>query len=687
MLEAIRQTDICLPSWDDVTELTGLTGTRRDRRFPSVARPARGCAEARQGRLVHRDARRAARRAGPRRAMRSTQPARATASAARSSRGMVEGDDPFEAARYANVAAALSTQGYGAVAPIPSRAAVEHGFWRAERHAPICASVDTQGRAKANHLERLNEERAMQRDVVVVSGVRTAIGGFGGSLKDFPPTDLGARVVREALARANVSGDEVGHVVFGNVIHTEPKDMYLARVAAINGGVAQHTPALTVNRLCGSGLQAIVSARAMHPARRRRHRDRRRRGEHEPRHPTSMPAARFGARMGDATLDRHDGRRAERSVRQRPHGRHRRERRDASTSITREAAGRARRRERTAARRSAIDAGYFKEQILPIEIKSRRKATLVFDTDEHVRARRDASRGLAKLKAGVREGNGTVTAGNASGINDAAAAVVLMERSDGRAARRCKPMARLVAYAHAGVDPKFMGIGPVPAAQGAGEGRAEARRHRRDRGQRGVRRAGAGGQPANWSCDPAKVNPNGSGISLGHPIGATGAHPDRQGAVRVAAHGGRYALVTMCIGGGQGIAAIFEIRALKWRTEGVNAEVHGSIEVKQECRRGERRDAAYALLGRVSVCRTCRAGGSAFGRARNGRRVMRTRNRGEARRARAADPVAAQAEPRFASSRAMWARSAPRQIELRLGAKTDEPSGIQASTSSRAPVK
>ena len=155
----------------------------------------------------------------------------------------------------------------------------------------------------------------MQRDVVVVSGVRTAIGDFGGGLKDFSPTDLGARVVREVLSRANVSGDEVGHVVFGNVVHTEPKDMYLARVAAINGGVAQHAPALTVNRLCGSGLQAIVSAAQIDPARRRRHRDRRRRGKHEPR---ALLDARRALRSahGRRAPRRHDGRRAERSVRQ-----------------------------------------------------------------------------------------------------------------------------------------------------------------------------------------------------------------------------------------------------------------------------------------------------------------------------------------------------------------------------------
>ena len=301
----------------------------------------------------------------------------------------------------------------------------------------------------------------MQREVVVVSGVRTAIGDFGGSLKDFAPTDLGARVVREALSRASVSGDEVGHVVFGNVIHTEPKDMYLARVAALNGGVAQHAPALTVNRLCGSGLQAIVSAAqsvllgdadiAIGGG-----------AESMSRAPYIMPSARFGQRMGNASIvdmmlgalhdpfqSIHMGVTAENVAKKYDISR------DAQDALALESHRRA---------AKAIESGYFKEQILPITIASK-KGDTIFDTDEHVRMNATAD-DFAKLKAVFAKENGTVTAGNASGINDAAAAVVLMERSVAEK-RGAKPLGRLVAYAHAGVDPNYMGIGPVPATQKA----------------------------------------------------------------------------------------------------------------------------------------------------------------------------------------------------------------------------
>jgi acetyl-CoA C-acetyltransferase len=392
----------------------------------------------------------------------------------------------------------------------------------------------------------------MQREVVVVSGVRTAIGDFGGALKDFSPTDLGARVVREALSRAHVAGDEVGHVVFGNVVHTEPRDMYLARVAALDGGVSQHAPALTVNRLCGSGLQAIVSAAqsillgdadvAIGGG-----------AENMSRAAYIMPAARFGQRMGDTRIvdmmvgalndpfDKiHMGVTAE-NVAQK-------------FGITREMQDAlALESHRRAAK--ATEAGYFKEQILPITLASK-KGDTVFDRDEHVRMNASAE-DFAKLKPVFAKENGTVTAGNASGINDAAAAVVLMER--GVAEKRgAKPLARLVAYAHAGVDPKIMGIGPVPATQKVLE-RAGLSVNDLDvieANEAFAAQACAVSQEL--KLDPAKVNPNGSGISLGHPIGATGALITVKALYELQRIGGRYALVTMCIGGGQGIAAIFE---------------------------------------------------------------------------------------------------------------------------------
>ena len=392
----------------------------------------------------------------------------------------------------------------------------------------------------------------MQREVVVVSGVRTAIGDFGGALKDFPPTDLAARVVREALSRAKVSGEDVGHVVFGNVVHTEPKDMYLARVAAINGGVAQHTPALTLNRLCGSGLQAIVSAAqsillgdadiAVAGG-----------AENMSRAPYIMPAARFGQRMGDARIvdmmlgalndpfdTIHMGVTAENVA--------------AKYGITREAQDAlALESHRRAAK--ATEAGYFKEQILPITLASKKGETL-FVQDEHVRMNATPE-DFSKLKPVFAKENGTVTAGNASGINDAAAALVLMERSVAEK-RGLAPLGRLVAYAHAGVDPKIMGIGPVPASKKALE-RAGLTVADLDVIEANEAFAAQACAVTNeLKLDPSKVNPNGSGISLGHPIGATGALITVKALYELQRIGGRYALVTMCIGGGQGIAAIFE---------------------------------------------------------------------------------------------------------------------------------
>ena len=392
----------------------------------------------------------------------------------------------------------------------------------------------------------------MKREVVVVSGARTAIGTFGGALKDVPPTTLGATVTREALARAKVDGKDVGHVVFGHVINTEPRDMYMARVAAIDGGVGQDTPALTVNRLCGSGLQAIVSAAQSILL-----------GDAEvalaggaecmSRGPYSMPQARWGARMGNATLvdmmvgalhdpfhNVHMGITAENVA----------AKWDISRAQQDEAALESHRRAQR-----AIEAGYFKEQIVPV-VQEGRKGPVTFDTDEHVRfnAKLDD---MAKLKPAFKKDGGTVTAGNASGVNDGAAAVVLMERAEAER-RGIKPMARLVAYAHAGVDPLYMGIGPVPATRKVLE---KAGLKFSDLDVIEANEAFAAQACAvskDLGLDPAKVNPNGSGISLGHPVGATGAIITVKAIYELQRTQGRYALVTMCIGGGQGIAAIFE---------------------------------------------------------------------------------------------------------------------------------
>lgn len=391
----------------------------------------------------------------------------------------------------------------------------------------------------------------MQREVMVVSGVRTAIGDFGGALKDVAPTALGAQVVREALVRAGVAGEEVGHVVMGNVIHTEPRDMYLARVAALDAGVGQGAPALTVNRLCGSGLQAIVSAAqaitlgdadiAVGGG-----------AESMSRAPYMAQGMRWGARMGDSTMidmmvaalhdpfhKIHMGETAENLA--------------ESHQITRaDQDALAVESHRRAAR--AIAEGRFKSQIVPVTLKTRKGET-VFDTDEHVRAEASDT-DMAKLRPVFRK-DGTVTAGNASGINDGAAAVVLMDSATA-SKRGARPLGRLVAYAHAGVDPKVMGIGPVPATRAVLKraGLALADIDVIESNEAFAAQACAVAKDLGF--DPAKTNPNGSGISLGHPVGATGAMLTVKALYELARIGGRYALVTMCIGGGQGIAAIFE---------------------------------------------------------------------------------------------------------------------------------
>lgn len=389
------------------------------------------------------------------------------------------------------------------------------------------------------------------RDVVILSGVRTAIGDYGGALKQIAAVDLAAKVVREAVLRAKVDPREVGHLVFGNVIHGESRDMYLARVACINGGLPQHTSALTVNRLCGSGLQAVVSASqnillddtdiAVAGG-----------AESMSRGGYMLPALRWGQRMNDgATVDMmvgaltdpfdnvHMGVTAENIAAKWNIGR------DEQDAFAVESHRRA---------LHAIKNGFFKEQILPVEIINRKEKT-IFDTDEHPRENANMEN-LAQLRP-VFQKEGTVTAGNASGINDCAAALVLME-SKAAQKRNLKPMARLVSYGYAGVDPRFMGIGPVPAVQSA-----LRRAHLKIADLDVIESNEAFAVQAcavakELQFDPGKTNPNGGAVALGHPIGATGSILIIKAIYELHRCGGRYALVAMCIGGGQGIAAIFE---------------------------------------------------------------------------------------------------------------------------------
>lgn len=390
------------------------------------------------------------------------------------------------------------------------------------------------------------------REVFITAAARTAIGDFGGGLKDVCPIDLGTTVVKAVVERSGVDAQLVGHLAFGHVVHTEARDMYLSRVVALNGGLAQTSVAMNVNRLCGSGLQAIISSAQSILL-----------GDTEmaigggaecmSRGGYLSQTQRFGARMGDSTMTdmmvgaltdpfgrMHMGITAENVAKQF----------DISRADQDALALESHRRAA-----HAQDSGYFDEQIVPVVIKTRKGET-AFKVDEH--PRRDVTaENLASLRAVFVKENGTVTAGNASGINDGAAAVMLMS-GEAVKSNGAKPIARLVAYAHAGVDPSIMGIGPVPATQAV------------------LKRAGltidqidvieANEAFAAQACavakelklDSARLNPNGSGISLGHPIGATGAIITTKAIYELHRTGGRYALVTMCIGGGQGIAAIFE---------------------------------------------------------------------------------------------------------------------------------
>ncbi|MFW2853879.1 beta-ketothiolase BktB [Sphingomonas sp. TX0543] len=388
-------------------------------------------------------------------------------------------------------------------------------------------------------------------DIYIVSGVRTAIGDFGGSLKAFRPAELGGKVAAEALRRAGVAPGDVEHVVFGQVGNTSARDAFLARVCALNAGIPSEVPAFTLNRLCGSGIQAIVSAAQMMKL-----------GEaaitlaggaesmtNTPFHDHST---RFGQKMGNVMLedaltiglsdpigDYHMGITAENIAE-----RHQVSRRDmdvlAVTSHQR------------AARAQAE--GRFKEQILPIEIKTR-KGTVLFDADEHVKGDTNLET-LAAMKAAFKK-DGKVTAGNASGINDGAAAVVMATRAavDGRG---LKPLARIVAWGHAGVEPEYMGEGPIKAVPIALK-RAGLTLDRIDVIESNEAFAAQAAAVAKvLGFDPEKVNPNGSGVGLGHPVGATGVILTIKTLYELRRIGGKYGLITMCIGGGQGIALIIE---------------------------------------------------------------------------------------------------------------------------------
>jgi len=390
-----------------------------------------------------------------------------------------------------------------------------------------------------------------QNDVVVLSGTRTAIGRYGGGLKDIPPCDLAATVVREAVRRSTVDPEEIGHAVFGNVIHTEVRDMYLSRVAAVNGGLPVETPAFTVNRLCGSGLQAIISAAQLISL-----------GDAQvavaggaesmSRGQYWLPGMRWGQRMGDGkVIDAvvgglsdpfaacHMGVTAENVAQD--YGISREDQDALAVESHRRAA-------------AATAAHYFDEQITPIPVTVKKK-TVEIVKDEHFRE--DVSlESMARLRPAFAK-DGTVTAGNASGMNDAASAVVLASSAYAES-HGLQPLGRLVAYSHAGVEPRVMGIGPVPAVRKVLE-KSGLKLDEIDVFE--VNEAFAAQAIAcirELGLPEDRTNPNGSGISLGHPVAATGSILTVKALYELKRTGGRYALVTMCIGGGQGIAAIYE---------------------------------------------------------------------------------------------------------------------------------
>ncbi|MFG1489642.1 beta-ketothiolase BktB [Oceanospirillum sp. HFRX-1_2] len=391
----------------------------------------------------------------------------------------------------------------------------------------------------------------MTQKVVFLSGVRTAIGGFGGSLKDVPATTLAASVTREAVARANLKPEQIGHVVFGNVLHTDRRDMYISRVATLEAGLPVNTPALTVNRLCGSGLQAIVTAAqqielgvcdaAVAGG-----------AESMSRAQYWVPAARFGQRMGDGQIvdsmtgaltcpmeNYHMGVTAENVAEKWEISR---EQQDALAALSHQRA------------QAATEQGRFKDQIMPVELKTR-KGTTEFATDEHIRQDCTAD-DMGKLRP-VFQKEGSVTAGNASGLNDAAAAVTMMSEAEAQKLG-LTPMAKLVGYSFAAVEPKYMGIGPVPAI------RQLLEKHELsvdDIDVWEVNEAFAAQALAvakDLGLPEEKLNPNGSGISLGHPVGATGAIITVKALYELERVQGKYAVISLCIGGGQGIAMLIE---------------------------------------------------------------------------------------------------------------------------------
>ncbi|MQA54347.1 acetyl-CoA C-acyltransferase family protein [Pseudomonas piscis] len=388
-------------------------------------------------------------------------------------------------------------------------------------------------------------------EIVVAGAARTAIGSFGGALRDQPPCDLATLVVKEAIARAQLSPAQVGQIVLGNVLHTEPRDMYVSRVAGLQAGMDQASTALTVNRLCGSGLQALVSAANAISL-----------GDCEiaigggvesmSRSLFAVPAARWGARMGDSQLiDMMTGAlndpfgagpmgiTAENVARQYEISR---EEQDAFALESQRRAT------------AAIAAGHFRTQIVPVQITTR-KGTLTFDTDEYPKA--DANlQALAGLRPAFRK-DGSVTAGNSSGINDGAAACVLMSAA---AAQRqgIKPLARMLGYAVSGVDPAVMGTGPIPAVRRVLERTGLALEAFDVIESNEAFAAQALGVCRGLGLDPARTNPNGGAIALGHPLGASGTILAIKCIYELQRIQGRYGLVTMCIGGGQGIAVVFE---------------------------------------------------------------------------------------------------------------------------------
>ncbi len=390
------------------------------------------------------------------------------------------------------------------------------------------------------------------RDVVIVGAARTAIGTFGGSLKDIAASELATIAIKAAIERAGIDAAAAQQIVLGNVIQCEPRDMYVSRVAGINAGMPKESAALTLNRLCGSGLQAIVTAANAIQL-----------GDADiaigggvetmSRAPYNASMARFGARMGDMKMvdmmigalndpfgAGHMGVTAENVAK--------------LYNITRdEQDAFAADSQRKAL--AAIEAGYFKSQIVPVELKGR-KGTVLFDTDEHPKAGTTVE-SLGMLKPAFQKENGTVTAGNASGINDGAAACVLMEAGAAQRAGRT-PLARLVSYAVAGVDPSIMGTGPIPAVKLALQ-RAGLTLDQMDVIESNEAFAAQSlGVCRGLDLDPSRTNPNGGAIALGHPLGASGAIITIKCLYELMRTQKRYGLVTMCIGGGQGIAAVFE---------------------------------------------------------------------------------------------------------------------------------